>query len=285
MNETNGFSETIDRYKVHPVASLFPMMDDDAFDGLKASIETRGQIVPIVVQGDVLLDGRNRLRACLELRREPKIEQYSGTLVPGEYIFQLNYERRDLTDAQRLDISFKADPLIKAEAKSRQQTAGARGVEGGRGHQKTLPMKSSEGFVLETEGESKAKKSHAGDTRKKLADKAGVSEHKAQQYLNVKADAPELLEDVKKGKMPLAQAAKVAAARRPRKPQARGKNYNLQEEVSAAFYAVLRRFNKCPSERRTEFKVKLLKVLDFSLTLNVDPGAVMVSIRTEKQIA
>jgi ParB-like chromosome segregation protein Spo0J len=63
---------------------LFPLLadDDTDFDALKSSIQERGQLLPILVQGDVLLDGRNRLRACLAAGVKPRIEEYSGPLPP-----------------------------------------------------------------------------------------------------------------------------------------------------------------------------------------------------------
>lgn len=282
MNSDNNAAEVIGGYKVHRIAALFPMMDDEAFDSLKSSIRQHGQQVPIVMQGDTLLDGRNRLRACLELKREPKIEQYQGALLPGEYIFQLNFERRDLTDTQRLDISLQADPLIREEAKARQSEGGK---SAGRGRPKQLPIKRSEAIVIEIEEDKPKppKKSHEGDTRKRLAEKAGVSERKAQQYLNVVSDAPELLEDVKKGVLPLEKAAKVAATRRhPAKVSST--EYDLQAEINAVFAVALRRFNHCPTQHRTAFKQRLFQALDFALGLGVDPGAVTVSIRKEEKL-
>jgi ParB-like chromosome segregation protein Spo0J len=50
---------------VHPIADLFPMMTDEELANLAADIKANGLIHPIVVDKDgVLLDGRNRDRAC-----------------------------------------------------------------------------------------------------------------------------------------------------------------------------------------------------------------------------
>jgi ParB-like chromosome segregation protein Spo0J len=66
--------ERIGNYRVHPVASLFPLLEGQEFEELCEDIESVGQKVPIVVHEGMLLDGRNRLRACLKLGIEPIVE-------------------------------------------------------------------------------------------------------------------------------------------------------------------------------------------------------------------
>ena len=56
--------------------------------------------MPSTLQNGLLLD-RNRLHAPLELKHKPVIEEYRRLLAPGEYIYQLNYERRDLEAENR----------------------------------------------------------------------------------------------------------------------------------------------------------------------------------------
>ena len=54
-----------DKWPAHPVAELFPMMTDEELSDLAADIQANGLIHPIVVdKAGVLIDGRNRLRAC-----------------------------------------------------------------------------------------------------------------------------------------------------------------------------------------------------------------------------
>ena len=50
--------------KIHPVAALFPMLPEEEMLALAKSIKAHGLNESIVMQGDVLLDGRNRLAAC-----------------------------------------------------------------------------------------------------------------------------------------------------------------------------------------------------------------------------
>jgi len=52
------------------------------------------------IVGAVLIDGRNRLRACLELAIETKLQpfQEENEPDPGRYILAINLERRHLTE-------------------------------------------------------------------------------------------------------------------------------------------------------------------------------------------
>jgi hypothetical protein len=56
-----------------------PKMPPDEYQELKADIAKNGQAEPIVVDGDVLIDGSNRLRACKELGIEPRILEWRDT--------------------------------------------------------------------------------------------------------------------------------------------------------------------------------------------------------------
>ena len=57
-------SETIAGYKVHPIAALYPLMNDEDFSDLVQSVKDVGVIHPIVLDSlGRLIDGRNRARA------------------------------------------------------------------------------------------------------------------------------------------------------------------------------------------------------------------------------
>ena len=96
--------ERIGDYRVHPVASMFPLLESEDYDDLKNSIEGYGQQAPIIVQGDVLLDGRNRLRACLEIGIRPRTVEYSGDLDVVQFIRISNIDRRHLGPDERIAI-------------------------------------------------------------------------------------------------------------------------------------------------------------------------------------
>lgn len=94
-------------YEIHPAATLFPLMTEDEYQGLKADIAEHGQREDIVVWCGKLIDGRNRLRACKELGREPDIAELDHDEDPWKYVISHNLHRRHLTTSQRAMIAGK----------------------------------------------------------------------------------------------------------------------------------------------------------------------------------
>lgn len=58
--------------EVDPMSAASPDMTTAEMAALKESIATHGQLVPIVVHGDHIIDGRKRFAVCQELGIEPK---------------------------------------------------------------------------------------------------------------------------------------------------------------------------------------------------------------------
>jgi DNA modification methylase len=85
---------TMAELKNHPAADAFPMMDATRLDELKADIAANGQREPITLCDGMILDGRNRYRACIDLGIEPETRQYNGD--PWAFAWSLNGARRDL---------------------------------------------------------------------------------------------------------------------------------------------------------------------------------------------
>lgn len=92
MENTSG-------YKVHPAADAWPMMDDGRYAELLADIKANGQREPITLCDGLLLDGRNRHRACIDLKIVPITRNFEGD--PWAFAWSLNGNRRDLADVQR----------------------------------------------------------------------------------------------------------------------------------------------------------------------------------------
>lgn len=86
-------------YEFHPAAEAFPMMDAKRFSELVEDIRANGLRQPITLCDGMVLDGRNRIRACEQLGFEPAIIQFVGD--PWAYAWSLNGTRRDLVAEQR----------------------------------------------------------------------------------------------------------------------------------------------------------------------------------------
>jgi len=90
----------------HPFADLFPMMNAGEFEALQADIKANGLVHPIVLQGGLILDGRNRYRACRALRIKPKFKAFGGDN-PLAYVISANLQRRHLSESQRAMVAAK----------------------------------------------------------------------------------------------------------------------------------------------------------------------------------
>jgi len=98
---------TIEQLKNHPAAEAFPMMDDGRYGELLADIRENGQREPITLCDGMILDGRNRYRACLEAGVEPVAREFDGD--PWAFAWSLNGARRDLEDVRRALIKLECD--------------------------------------------------------------------------------------------------------------------------------------------------------------------------------
>jgi len=107
VNTETGETPSTLNYEVHPAATLFPLIEGDAFRALVDDIKARGQEVPVVLDRDGrLLDGRNRARACQALGVDVKETRYAGD-DPYGFVVSHNMHRRHLTESQRAMVAAK----------------------------------------------------------------------------------------------------------------------------------------------------------------------------------
>jgi hypothetical protein len=111
--------------KVHPAAELFPIMSDDELFALAADIKANGLLQPLTMLGDVLLDGRNRMRACALAGVAPTTKQFTGDS-PVAFVIAANLRRRDLTASQKACIAVEIEPMFAEEARKRQEATRAK---------------------------------------------------------------------------------------------------------------------------------------------------------------
>jgi DNA modification methylase len=103
----------IGQYEIHPFAELFPPMPDDQYQALKADIAENGQSEDIIIWQDKLIDGRHRLRACLELGIQPDTAELDDASDPYIYVISHNLHRRHLSTSQRSMVAAKLATLKK----------------------------------------------------------------------------------------------------------------------------------------------------------------------------
>ena len=181
-------------------------MTKEDFSDLKSDIKARGVVNPVILVGDKILDGRNRMAACVELGIECPTTQYKGT-DPVGYVIAQNILRRNLTDEQRVALVAKLRGVeLSAEAKTSQKDKKARGSVGAR-----------------------------------IAKEAKVSGHKGRAAAEILRDDPTMLEEVVAGREKLSSAKKKAAAKAG-KTTVKKKVQALEERVRVKFVRFMESF-------------------------------------------
>lgn len=169
--------ETIAGYRVHPAATVFPLMTDAELTDLATNIKRNGLIHPVVVWGKRLVDGRNRLLACERSGCNPrvKVRDFADDDEAIDYVVSANLERRHLGTGQRAMVASRLKTL-------------------GRG------------------GDRRSKDFKAGiPTLKKNADRLNVGRDSVMCADQVRAHGtPELVAAVDEGKLAVSTAASVA---------------------------------------------------------------------------
>lgn len=214
--------EFIEGIPVHPVASLFPMIDDESLQELADDIRENGLREPIVLahMGDgfddeVLIDGRNRYRACLMAGVEPKFKKLhalpnvssdegSNPITEesvSRWIVSHNLHRRHLSPSQRTAVAVEFVAVFAEAAKKRQ------------GQRTDLHEKN---FVENLPQSSEGKRRPPATDE--AAELFGVSGRSVRDAQYVKNNDPETFEKVKAGDVAVSRAAKTIRNQNNPKP-------------------------------------------------------------------
>jgi N6-adenosine-specific RNA methylase IME4 len=98
--------------RFHPLAEIFPLIEGDEFDSLVADIKANGLCEDIVLFEGMILDGRNRYRACLKAGVAPApINGDKWIDDPAAYVVSMNVARRHLSESQRAMVASKLATL------------------------------------------------------------------------------------------------------------------------------------------------------------------------------
>jgi hypothetical protein len=90
----------------HELAELFALMDGDEAVALGDDLKANGQLEPIWLYEDKVLDGRNRYLQCIRVGIEPTLRPYLGD-DPLAFVISLNLKRRHLDESQRAIVASK----------------------------------------------------------------------------------------------------------------------------------------------------------------------------------
>ena len=104
------------KYENHPLADIFPMMEEKELQKLADDIKVNGQQEAGLIYEGKILDGRNRYAACLVAGVEMEFAEYEPSengsgfcpvFDPLAYVLSHNLHRRHLTTSQRSDVAAK----------------------------------------------------------------------------------------------------------------------------------------------------------------------------------
>ncbi len=104
----------IQEYEIHPLADLLPMMSERESMLLRADIFKNGQQEEIILLDDMILDGRNRYKACIDLGITPKTKKFEGDKGAAlEFVIARNIHRRQLSASQKSIVALNCLPHIR----------------------------------------------------------------------------------------------------------------------------------------------------------------------------
>ena len=103
----------------HPFAALFPELLPEELAQLARDIKERGQLEPIVLYKGLILDGRNRYKACQLVGVNPRIEEFNAQISersPEEFVLSRDLRRRHLSVGQKAAVALEWSEQIELSA-------------------------------------------------------------------------------------------------------------------------------------------------------------------------
>ena len=176
--------------------ALIPPLSGNEYEQLTQNILEAGQCYDaILLWNNLIVDGFNRFCICVTHGIGFKLEelQFSSREEAKLWIIENQLGRRNLTDAARIELALCKAELLREKGRENQSRAGKE-------RHNQLFSKSS-----------KANEAHEHvDVHKNIADTAGVGSGTLHRYNQIKKHgSPELLENVKSGKLKIGTAYKM----------------------------------------------------------------------------
>ena len=176
-----------ERPKPHPICLLMPSADEDELQNLTDDIRAHGLLDPIVLFEKRILDGRNRAAACESAGVAPRYVEFDGAREEAlVFVVSHNLKRRHLTKQA------VADTLVEAEDFNLHYELGEPAPH---------PDIKMSAQTTKTASSRELAKAAGGAVSREMINATRKVKEKAE---------PELREAVKKGRIGVQDAAKVA---------------------------------------------------------------------------
>jgi len=214
------------------------MMEQKRLDELKQDIQKNGLQVPIVISQGMILDGRNRFKACLELGINPETKTYDGD--PWSFVWSLNGTRRDLVAEQRYLIwkhcheqsdAYQAEKR-RIETEANRKRSEAAKVQENRGNQYTKPSEKVEVRQHTDDAPPQKDRSSQRPDAKAKATESKTNQGAVQRGDQLYKERPDLAKKVMAGQIKPAEAH-----RQMKKDQVSAKVEDLPKDKFNVIYA------------------------------------------------
>jgi hypothetical protein len=172
--------------------NLIPPLTPEEFAGLKQSLMSEGCRDPLVLWGDILIDGHNRYDICTRknIPFQTVQREFADRNAAIEWIILNQFGRRNLPAHERARLALRLKPVIAEKAKQKQES-------GVNQYTKSLPQISAEA-------------STPIETRQELAKVAGVSHDTIAKVEHIEEEAPEpVVQASRKGEISVNAAYQV----------------------------------------------------------------------------
>lgn len=184
----------------HPIANVWPLMQEEELKALSQDIKQNGQLNPIWLYQGKILDGRNRYTACVMAGTKPLTKDYTGE-EPAAFAVSLNDKRRHMNKGQLGAVAVELLPFFEAEAKKRQKAAGGDKV-------------SERAKAVDKKIYQAVDNPRSPQAIDEAAKQVGTNRQYVSDAKKIKEAAPEVFETLKAGKITM-QNAKREVAKKP----------------------------------------------------------------------
>lgn len=222
--------------EAHPLALIFPPMEESEYQELKKSVADHGLRDDIILLDGKVLDGIHRYRACLDTETKPVFSNFSEAIdgkSPEAFVFDKNFHRRHLSLSQRAAIGAKFLAIEEAAAKERQASTQFKPKESAAAENVVevnfAPEGSKEGFTMPVSAPAAASgapapvsttsapaakpekpiKGKGGPAAQKIAEKFGTSATMVKLAKRIKKSDEDLFNQVLNGEKTVAEAIAI----------------------------------------------------------------------------